>query len=251
MGIDSGFGMLEGDTVISCSGDMFCDHEPDGKRFSLSEVALQYPVPRTAIILGMWNNFDAVREKQHLPKPKHPWYFIKAPSCLLKPEGLIVQPRTYHGPVIYEAELAVVIGRDAFEIAVEDAVRYIFGYTAINDITAVKIIREEDGYEQWCRSKSFDSFAPCGPSINTEFQPENQSIRAIVNGEERQSYTVDEMIFSPLELVSYLSHCQTLRAGDVIACGTSLGARSMKDQDHVEVVIDGLRPLGNIFSSHG
>ena len=250
IGAESGFGVLDGDSVISYTGQMFGEHKPDGQRFSLPDVTLECPLPRTAIILGMWNNFDAVREKQNLPKPQHPWYFIKPPSCLLDPGRAIIQPRTYHGPVIYEAELAVVIGRDTFEVEVEDAASCVFGYTALNDITAVKIIREEEGYEQWSRSKGFDSFAPCGPAINTEIQPKNQSIRAIVNGEERQNYTVDEMIFSPLELVSYLSHCQTLRPGDVIACCTSLGARSLKDKDHVEVLIDDLRPLSNIFSSH-
>ena len=81
--------------------------------------------------------------------------------------------------------MAIVIGKKCSNVAVEDAHSYVFGYTAINDVTAVKIIREEDGYEQWCRAKGFDTFGPCGPTIRTEFMPTDQLIRAVVNGEER------------------------------------------------------------------
>ena len=244
-----GFGVIEGEQVVSYKGDMFDSHEPDGEVIPLSDVMLECPVPSSALILGIWNNFDAVREKQNLPQPQHPWYFVKPPTCLLGPGKAIQHPLSYTGPVIYEAELAVVIGTSASHVPIEEAANYIFGYTAINDVTAVKIIREEGGYEQWCRAKGFDSFAPCGPTIRTSFVPADQAIRALVNGEERQNYAVSDMIFSPLALVSFLSRCQTLRPGDVIACGTSLGARSMKNEDGVEIAIKGLAVLRNTFHS--
>jgi len=244
-----GFGVIEGGQVVSYKGDMFDAHEPDGEVISLSDVMLECPVPSSALILGIWNNFDAVREKQNLPQPQHPWYFVKPPTCLLGPGKAIQRPLSYTGPVIYEAELAVVIGTSASYVPIEEAAKYIFGYTAINDVTAVKIIREEGGYEQWCRAKGFDSFAPCGPTIRTSFVPADQAIRAFVNGEERQNYAVSDMIFSSLTLVRFLSKCQTLRPGDVIACGTSLGARSMKNEDKVEISIEGLAVLKNSFQS--
>ena len=244
-----GFGVIEDEQVVSYKGDMFGACEPDGELISLSDVILECPVPPSALILGIWNNFAAVREKQNLPLPQHPWYFVKPPTCLLGPGKTIQHPLSYTGQVIYEAELAVVIGTSASDVPIEEAERYIFGYTAINDVTAVKIIREEVGYEQWCRAKGFDSFGPCGPTIRTSFAPSNQAICAFVNGEETQNYAVSDMIFSPLALGSFLSKCQTLRPGDVIACGTSLGARSMKNEDKVEISIEGLAVLKNSFQS--
>jgi 2-keto-4-pentenoate hydratase/2-oxohepta-3-ene-1,7-dioic acid hydratase in catechol pathway len=244
-----GFGVIEDEQVVSYKGDMFHSNEPDGEVISLADLTLECPVPRNALILGIWNNFDAVREKQNLPQPHHPWYFFKPPTCLLGPGREIQHPLTYTGPIIYEAELAIVIGKRTSDVSIEEAGEHIFGYTAINDVTAVKIIREEKGYEQWCRAKGFDTFGPCGPTIETGFVPADQVIRAIVNGEERQSYAVSDMIFSPLALVSFLSRCQTLRPGDVIACGTSLGARSMKDKDEIEIAIEGLAVLKNTFQS--
>ena len=244
-----GFGVIEDEQVVSYKGDMFHAHEPDGEVISLYDLTLECPLPTSALILGIWNNFDAVREKQHLPQPQHPWYFVKPPTCLLGPGRAIEHPQSYTGPVIYEAELAVVIGKRASHVLIEEAAEHIFGYTAINDVTAVKIIREEGGYEQWCRAKGFDTFGPCGPTIRTAFVPADQAIRALVNGEERQNYAVSDMIFSPLALVSLLSRCQTLRPGDVIACGTSLSARSMKNKDKVEIAIEGLAVLRNTFHS--
>ena len=78
--------------------------------------------------------------------------------------------------MIFEAELAIVIGKPASNVSIEDAAEYVFGYTAINDVTAVKIIREEGGYEQWCRAKGFDTFGPCGPTIRTAFVPVGQNV---------------------------------------------------------------------------
>lgn len=245
----TGFGILEEKKVISYAGDMFFEHQADGEVYDLSEVTLECPAPSQALILGIWNNFPSVAGKQGLPTPKHPWYFIKPPSCLLGPNRVIVQPESYIGPVIYEAELAVVIGRSATNVSLENASDYVFGYTAINDVTAVKIIREEDGYEQWCRSKGFDKFGPCGPTIRTDFAPQNQIVQAFVNGEERQNYLLSDMFFSPLELVVYLSKCQTLRPGDMIACGTALGAKSMKNGDEVDIKIEGLRTLNNSYQT--
>ena len=248
-GSQSGFGVIRDKEVISFSGDMFGKHEPDGEVFQLQDVNLECPASKQALVLGMWNNFDAVRDKQGLPVPRHPWYFVKPPTCLIGSNRKIQQPSSYVGPVIYEAELAIIIGKYASNVSVEFAAEYVFGYTAINDVTAVKIIREEEGYEQWCRSKGFDTFGPCGPTIRTDFLPADQVIQAFVNGEERQNYAVSDMIFSPLDLVSYLSKCQTLRPGDIIACGTSLGARSMKNGDEVKISISGLADLINIFQA--
>ena len=111
-----GFGVIENEQVASYKGDMFDVHEPDGEVFSLCDVTLECPLPSSVLTLGIWNNFDAVREKQNFPQSHHPWYFIKPPTCLLGLGRAVHHPQSYTDPVIYEAELAIVIGARASHV---------------------------------------------------------------------------------------------------------------------------------------
>src|SRR5205814_6306602 len=137
-------------------------------------------------------------------------------------------PRSYAGKVVYEGELGIVIGKRCSAVAEADAGRCIFGYTCINDVTAIEIITRDPGFAQWTRAKSFDSFGVFGPVIATGVDPAKLVVKTILNGQERQNYPLSDIIFPPARLVSLVSHDMTLEPGDVIACGTSVGVGSMK-----------------------
>jgi 2-keto-4-pentenoate hydratase/2-oxohepta-3-ene-1,7-dioic acid hydratase in catechol pathway len=146
---------------------------------------------------------------------------------------------------VYEAELGIVIGRRGRDIPLEEADRYIFGYTCVNDVTALELLRSDASFEQWTRAKNFDGFTPFGPWIETDLDCQNAVVTAKVNGRERQNYAVSDMFFSPAQLVAKLSRGMTLEAGDIISCGTSLGAMPWQNEAVVEVSIEGIGTLSN------
>jgi 2-keto-4-pentenoate hydratase/2-oxohepta-3-ene-1,7-dioic acid hydratase in catechol pathway len=156
-------------------------------------------------------------------------------------------PKSYGGKVIYEGELGIVIGRRLSQASEADAEAGIFGYTCINDVTAIEIIARDPGFAQWTRAKSFDTFGVFGPVIATGIDPSTLIVKTILNDQERQNYPVADIIFPPAKLVSLISHDMTLEAGDVIACGTSVGVGSMKPGSTVSIVIDGIGTLTNRF----
>jgi 2-keto-4-pentenoate hydratase/2-oxohepta-3-ene-1,7-dioic acid hydratase in catechol pathway len=147
--------------------------------------------------------------------------------------------------VVYEAELGIVIGKRGRNISIDDAAQHVFGYTCVNDVTAVELLRSDDSFEQWTRAKNFDGFTPFGPWIETELDSAKAIVTAKVNGRERQNYPVSDMFFSPTELVCRLSRDMTLEAGDIISCGTSLGAMPWQNEAVVEVSIEGIGTLSN------
>jgi 2-keto-4-pentenoate hydratase/2-oxohepta-3-ene-1,7-dioic acid hydratase in catechol pathway len=146
---------------------------------------------------------------------------------------------------VYEAELGIVIGKRGRDIPFKDVAQHIFGYTCVNDVTAVELLRSDTSFEQWTRAKNFDGFTPFGPWIETELDCTTAFVTAKVNGRERQNYAVSDMFFSPQELVAKLSRGMTLEAGDVISCGTSLGAMPWQNDAVVDVCIEGIGTLTN------
>ncbi|MGH8264839.1 MAG: fumarylacetoacetate hydrolase family protein, partial [Steroidobacteraceae bacterium] len=128
-----------------------------------------------------------------------------------------------------------------------EAASAIFGYTCVNDVTAIEIIARDPGFAQWARAKSFDTFGVFGPVIATGIDPAHLTVRTILNDQERQSYPVADIVFPPAKLVSLISQDMTLEAGDIIACGTSVGVGSMKPGSTVSIVIDGIGTLTNRF----
>jgi 2-keto-4-pentenoate hydratase/2-oxohepta-3-ene-1,7-dioic acid hydratase in catechol pathway len=157
----------------------------------------------------------------------------------------VIRPQQDVGRVVYEAELGIVIGKRGRDISLENAKQHIFGYTCVNDVTAVELLRSDTSFEQWTRAKNFDGFTPFGPWIETELDCTNAVVTAKVNGRERQNYAVSDMFFSPQELVAKLSRGMTLEAGDIISCGTSLGAMPWQNDAVVEVAIEGIGTLTN------
>jgi 2-keto-4-pentenoate hydratase/2-oxohepta-3-ene-1,7-dioic acid hydratase in catechol pathway len=241
-----GFGSLDGDRVHVHRGQLFAGAEPTGEVLALAEVRWAPPcVPSK--FLGVAYNSLAVLAKQGTPLPASPFYFIKAPSSQLAPGGELRAPRSYTGRVVYEGELGIVIGRRALDLAPEQAAEAIFGYTCVNDVTALDLVTTEPA--QWTRAKSFDGFGPFGPVIATGLDVALLSVRTLVNGRERQNYPISDLVFSPHELVSWLSRDLTLEPGDVIACGTSLGVGVLKPGTTVEVEVPGIGVLKNTFVS--
>ncbi|MGE5623902.1 MAG: fumarylacetoacetate hydrolase family protein [Methanocella sp.] len=173
--------------------------------------------------------------------PDEPIFFLKPDTALIGPEEPIVYPAMTR-EVGYEAELAVLIGREAKGVSVADAPRYIAGYTCFNDVTA-RDLQRKDG--QWTRAKSFDTFAPCGREIAHGIDPSDLTVECYVNGERKQSSTTRNLIFPVPFLVSFLSQVMTLHAGDLVATGTPGGIGLLRPGDVVEVVIGQVGRLRN------
>ena len=240
----SGFGALEGEQVHVHRGDLFAHPESTGELLPLADVQWLPPCLPSKF-LGIAYNSRAVLAKQGTEPPASPFYFIKAASCVIAPGAEFRAPRSYTGRIVFEGELGIVIGRRARDLAPEQAASAIFGYTCVNDVTALDLITQEPA--QWTRAKSFDGFGAFGPVISTGLDGSALTVRTLVNGRERQNYPTSDMIFSPAQIVSLLSRELTLEPGDLIACGTSLGVGVLKPEATVEVAIDGIGVLRNLF----
>ena len=243
----TGFGTLSDGVIEEHEGDLFDGPAATGRQLDLAAVRVLTPaVPGKMIAL--WNNYHELAEKLELAPPAEPLYFFKAGTSFIASGETIRRPPAYDGRVVYEGELGIVIGKRAAGVAEDEAPDHIFGYTCINDVTAIDLLNRDPTFPQWARAKSFDGFGAFGPVIATDIDPLGLSVRTLLNGEERQNYQVRDMIFRPARLVSLLSRDMTLLPGDVIACGTSLGVGSMKQpRNTVEVTIDGIGTLTNIF----
>ena len=242
----TGFGTVDKDTIHGCSGDLFAGAKPTGERLALDAVTFLPPCQPTKM-LGLWNNFAARAEVEKQQRPGHPLWFVKTNNCFMAHGEPIRRPAGYEGPVVFEGELGVVIGKACRGISEAEADSCIFGYTCVNDVTARQILRCDPSFPQWSRAKSFDTFGPFGPVIASGIEPDALSVRTLVNGEEKQNYPVADMFFRPRAIVSRLSQDMTLMPGDLIACGTSLGAGPIKEGDLVEIEIEGVGRLTNRF----
>ncbi len=242
----AGFGTLDGDTITVHQGDMFDTPKANGRALPLAEVTLLTPTAPTKMV-ALWNNFHAMAAKFDLQIPDEPLYFIKGANSFLATGGTIHCPPSYDGRVVFEGELGIVIGKTASAVSEDEAGDHIFGYTCINDVTAFDLIDKDPTFAQWTRAKSFDTFGVFGPAVASGIDPAGLAIRTLLNGEERQNYPVADMIFSPPQVVSLISQDMTLLPGDVIACGTSVGAGRMKPGSTIEVEIEGIGRLRNTF----
>ena len=242
------FGTLQEDTITVYSGDMFAGAKATAETVKLADVHIATPCTPSKMIC-LWNNFHQLAKKNDFLVPDEPLYFIKTPNAY-HPHGLPVErPKSYKGRMVYEGELGIVIGKKCSMISEAEAGNYIFGYTCVNDVTAVDLLKKNPTFDQWTRAKSFDTFGPFGPVITTGVDPMKLVIRTIINGKERQNYPVSDMFFPPHKLVAMVSRDMTLEPGDVISCGTSLGAGPMPDAKNLmEVVIDGVAHLSNVFN---
>jgi len=239
------FGMLQGDRIRVCEGDMFTTAVPTDRMVPLDNVQLLMPVQPTKVI-ALWNNFRALGEKLKLAVPDEPLYLIKAPNSYLDPGGIICKPPC-GGKVVFEGELGIVIGKTCKQVSERDALAHVFGYTCANDVTVADILNRDASFAQWVRAKGFDTFCPFGPAVATGLDPAKLVVRTFLNGDIRQDYPISDMRFSVQQLVSLISQDITLYAGDIILCGTSVGVGSMKPGSTVEVEIAGIGKLSNRF----
>ena len=243
----TGFGALEDGDVLEYEGDLFGSPRLTGARIPNGAYALHSPCAPSKII-ALWNNFHALGRKLGKQAPTHPLFLIKPGTSVIGPNDPIRRPTGYTGKIAYEGELGIVIRHRCKDVPLDRAADYIFGYTCVNDVTAAEVLNENADFAQWCRSKSYDTFGCLGPVIATELDWSRAGVTTKLDGTLRQDYPLSDMIMSPLELVSRISHDMTLLAGDVIACGTSLGVGSMKDGCTVEVTIDGIGSLSNTLA---
>jgi 2-keto-4-pentenoate hydratase/2-oxohepta-3-ene-1,7-dioic acid hydratase in catechol pathway len=241
------FGLLQDeDSIRVYDGNMFENPSPTGRSVALNTVKPLTPSRPTKVI-GLWNNFRAVAEKLNLPIPAEPHYFLKAPNSYLNPLETIRKPKLCDGKVGFEGELGIVIGKTCKEVAESDAMGYIFGYTCVNDVGIFDIVNRNPAFAQWVRAKGFDTFCPMGPMVATGLNPGTLVVKSILNGQERQNYPISDMIFSAAQLISLISQDMTLYPGDIISCGTSIGAGSMKPGSTIEIEIAGIGKLTNTF----
>jgi 2-keto-4-pentenoate hydratase/2-oxohepta-3-ene-1,7-dioic acid hydratase in catechol pathway len=240
------FGELRDDRVHVHEGDLFEGARATGETLAHNDVKLLTPCQPSKMI-ALWNNYRALATKLNLTAPPEPLYLLKSPSSFLPGGQTIQAPKSYDGKVVYEGELGIVIGRRCTAVSENEAPQYIFGYTCINDVTAMDLIQKDPSFAQWTRAKSFDGFGVFGPVIATGLDPLTLTVKTFLNGKERQNYPVQDIIFSPAQIVHRISQDMTLMPGDVICCGTSIGVGSMKPGSKIDVVIDGIGTLSNEY----
>ena len=240
------FGTIDGEAMLLHEGDMLADPRPTGQSIPLNGARLLTPTSPSKMV-ALVDNYRALVAKLNHAVPAEPLYFLKANNSFLAGGETIRAPKSYAGKVVYEGELGIVIGKRCCAVSEADAAGYIFGYTCINDVTAIDILNKDPGFAQWTRAKGFDTFGVFGPAIATDVDPAKLVVKTILNGQERQNYPLSDIIFEPVRLVSLISQDMTLEAGDVIACGTSVGVGSMKPGSTVSIVIEGIGTLTNRF----
>lgn len=239
------YGVWQEETILGYQGSPFSEpalaqtnFRPDGSIYNLAEVRLLVPCePSKIVCLGL--NYMPHIEEKGFATPKLPILFLKPTTALIGPEEYVIKPNL-PGPIDYEGELGVVIGKKAKDVAESEALEYILGYTCVNDVSA-RNAQEFDG--QWTRGKGFDTFCPLGPCIETEGDPRNLKIETYLNEQLRQSGNTGDVIFGIQRVISFISEVMTLNPGDVIATGTPSGIGEMNAGDVVEIRIEGVGTL--------
>jgi len=241
------YGNLKENIISSFKGNIF--EGPEVKisensfgepEFELIDVKLLAPcTPSKVVCLGL--NYRPHADEVQANLPKLPLLFLKPSTAVIGPQEDVILPKNYTR-VDYEAELGIVIGKKGKNIPESQVKEYIFGYTCLNDITE-RDQQMADG--QWTRGKSYDTFCPIGPYINTDIIPEDILVELFLNGEKKQSDRTSSLLFNIPYIISFISGIMTLLPGDVIATGTPAGISSMKPGDIVEVKIENIGILKN------
>jgi 2-keto-4-pentenoate hydratase/2-oxohepta-3-ene-1,7-dioic acid hydratase in catechol pathway len=238
----SSFGVVDGDVIHELRGSIFQSPEQTGKTLRLGDVKLLAPCQPVNIV-AVGQNY-----KSHLgdrPARPFPGLFWKPAACVIATGENIVFPEGATN-VHYEAELVLVIGRPAKNVAKDDVANYIFGVTAGNDVS------ERDWQKndlQWFRAKGSDTFAPLGPAIVQGLSYNDLLVQSRLNGEVRQSQRTTDLIFDIPTVVSYVTQFVTLMPGDIIFTGTPGQTKAMSPGDTVEVEVEGVGVLRNTIAA--
>ncbi len=238
------FGLVRDDTVRRLDGDFLAGGRPDGSAVPLADVRVLAPVvPGKIVAVGL--NYAS-----HLgtrDAPTEPGLFAMYPSAVIGPDDDIVPPPDA-GPVHFEGELVLVIGRRASRVEAENALHHLFGVTAGNDVSERSWQRND---LQWVRAKSSDTFAPIGPAVVTGLDFEDLLLRTRLNGEIVQEERTADLLFGVPEVLEYITRHVTLEPGDLVFTGTPGTTRGMHPGDVVEVEIEGVGVLRNTVRAAG
>lgn len=239
-------------TATQLRGDLFAGFTTTNEPANIAKLLAPLD-PRAILCIGL--NYRQHAAETGAPLPQFPVLFVKNPASVQNPDDPIELPRTLRSDrVDFECELAVVIGRTACNVSRANALEYVLGYTCANDVSA-RDWQKEGGGTQWCRGKSFDTFAPLGPCLVTTDElpnPNALAIRTIVSGETLQDCSTSDMIFDVPTIIEFLSASTTLLPGTVILTGTPHGVgmartppRFLQPGDTVTIEIEGIGSLTN------
>ncbi len=233
--------LLENGKMYEATGDVFSGLTRTDREFSPDEVSFLAPVmPKKIMAVG--KNYYAHVQEFDAKVPTSPIIFMKPTTSVIGPDEDIIRP-SISERVDYEGELALVIKKTARRVKAADYKDYVLGYTILNDVTA-RDLQYADG--QWTRGKSFDTFAPIGPVITDEVDPEHLHIQTKLNGVTVQDSNTDKFIFPLGEIFEFVTRFTTLEPGDILTTGTPEGVGPMVDGDVVEIAIEGIGTLRNI-----
>jgi 2-keto-4-pentenoate hydratase/2-oxohepta-3-ene-1,7-dioic acid hydratase in catechol pathway len=211
-----------------------------GRSWPIADVRLLAPILPSKVVAVGRNYADHARELGN-EVPSAPLIFLKPSTSVIGPFAPILYPPSSER-VEFEGELAVVIGRPCRDVRAEDAAGVILGYTVANDVTARDLQRADNSFT---RAKSFDTFCPLGPWIETELDPNDVEIRTELDGETLQDGHTAQMIFPVSELIEFVSSVMTLLPGDVLLTGTPAGVGPMQPGQTVSVTVAGIGTLSN------
>lgn len=247
------YGIWEEGAVELISGSPYQGAtERTGAKVSIDSITdFLPPIDNIPNVLCIGLNYADHAKEANMEVPKAPVLFLKTTTAVTAHKKPIILPKVAPHEVDYEAELVVIIGKTARHVPKEKVSEYIFGYTCGHDISARDLQLRED--VQWSRGKSFDSFAPIGPFVETEYDPSDMRVQFRLNGRTMQNLTTKDMMFDVPTIVSYLSKQMTLLPGTIIMTGTPPGVGFsrkppvfMRPGDKAEVDIEGLGVLENI-----
>ncbi len=236
------YGQLIGEQIFPIDGDIFGEFAITAQALAQHHVKLLPPlIPRHLYAIGL-NYLDHVGELDFAKQlPIEPISFLVSSQAVIGHEEYIILNEA-NCRIDEEAELAVVIGKNGYQIAESQALDYVLGYTCGNDVSN-RHRQNQDG--QWFRAKSYPTYKPLGPWIETSLDPSDLEITATLNGQIVQRGRTSQLLFSVPKLIAFLSSFTPLYAGDVIMTGTPKGVSNLQNGDTVEITVEGIGTLRN------
>lgn len=238
------WGIVEGDDIRAIDGDLYNNPSAGGRLCSLSDARLLAPIDAHANkVVAIAANYGDRAGRDG------PGIFMKQPGTVIGPDDSIIYPRI-GVRIIHEAEVGIVIGKQARHVSVEEALDYILGYTCVNDVSANELTNNDVGAGMSLRWKHFDTFCPLGPVVATDIDGDNLRVQCRVNGNTDVDGNSADMLWGVAELVSWVSDVMTLYPGDIIPSGCP-GVDEIKVGDVVEVEVEGIGVLRNPVVADG
>ncbi|MFD1040468.1 fumarylacetoacetate hydrolase family protein [Virgibacillus byunsanensis] len=234
------YGIIRENIVYPVIGNIFKDFDTESDGVPVDEVKLLAPIrPRKLVCVGL--NYELHAKESKMDIPDEPMIFMCSPAAIIGTQDTI-ELDNKSDCIDYEAELAIVIKKEGKNILASQYQDYILGYTCGNDVSN-RDLQKKDG--QFTRAKSFDTYKPLGPYIETELNPNKLDIKLWQNGEMKQSSNTSDMIFSVDKIIEFISHIMTLEPGDVILTGTPSGIGKLEKGDFIKVEIENIGELLN------